>query len=117
MADEDAGTAGSDSEKRRFLEATFDDVRKSKAELEQRKEELQEKLDEIRDKETVAKVAEREIEAKLKDMLRVEAKFEEILSEEENLRRQEGFVKDDLLKVKRKLSKIKMLYEKINSDE
>ncbi len=107
--------AGGESDKTRFLEATFEEVRKNREELSQKKEELQRRLDEIREKEKVATEEEGKIEGKLRDMLRIEAKYEEILGEEEILRRQEEFVEEDLLKVKQKLDKIKKLYESVEA--
>lgn len=105
--------AGDGSVKARFLEATFEEVRKNKEDLLQKKEELQQKLGEIRGKEKIATEEEAKIEGRLRDMLRIEAKYEEILDEEEILRRQEEFVEEDLLKVKQKLDKIKKLYKSV----
>lgn len=100
-----------------LLDAAFEDARKTMEQLEQKKGELQQKLDEIREKEGVAEGAEREIEQKLKDLLRIEARFEEVLSEEERLRREESLVEDDLLKVKAELGKIKKMFDKIGKTE
>ena len=115
--DEKTGEFSETNEKTRFLEATFDEVKKSREALLQRKKEIEMKLNDVRQKEAVAGMAEKDIESKLKDLLKIEARFEEVLSEEEILKRQEELVVEDLDETQKKLNKVKKLYEKFEADE
>ncbi|MBI2141145.1 hypothetical protein HYU16_01855 [Candidatus Woesearchaeota archaeon] len=113
MADEEAetGNTADDAKKTRFLEATFEEVRKSKQELELKEKELQERLDEIRGKIGITEDEERTAEEGLKDLMKIKERFDELLREEKTLRNQESFTEEDLQKVRQKLGKIKKLLE------
>ena len=104
-----------DDEKTRFLEATFDEVRKSKDELGQKEKELEEGLGAIKGKLQAAEEEETRLENSLKDLMKVKARFEELLSEEEGLRREEEVTEKDLQKVRQKLSKLRKLYEDLEA--
>lgn len=98
-----------------FLEATFDEVRKSRDELEQKKNELEQRLDGIKGKLQTTEEEETKLENSLKDLMKVKARFEELLGEEENLRREEEVTEKDLQKVRQKLGKLRKLYEDLEA--
>ena len=113
MADDEDGieNMADEAKKTRFLEATFDEVRKSKEELELKQKELKEKLDEVHEKLEAVEEEEEKAEDSLKDLMKIKERFEDLLRTEKTLRSQESFTEEDLRKVRQRLGKIKKLLE------
>lgn len=121
-ADEASATEGGEAEKdggekTRFLEATFGEIKVKRDELLRKKAELQAELAGIHEKLKITREQERQLVSNLKELQRIEIKFEEAINGEEILSREEEITEEELRTVQKKLGKIKRLYETLQHAE
>ena len=115
MADEVSDA--SDGEKETLLTETINELKNQLQALSGKKTDVQQRLDDIKSKLEVTQEEEHKTEARMKDIINVEAKLEELMNEEERLLREKSSAEDDMLKIKEKFDKIKQLNRKIEGED
>lgn len=102
-----------DAEKETLLTETINELKKQIQELNEKKNGVQQNLNEIKSRLEVTQAEEHKTEERMKDIIKVEAKLEELMNEEERLLRQKSGAESELIEIKKKLDKIDDLNKKI----
>jgi len=98
-----------DVEKVELLRDTINELKTQLSGMVKKKTEAQQKLEDIKSKLKLTRDEEHKTEERMKDILDVEAKFEELMSEENRLEREKVKAEDELNKIQKTLSDIKDL--------
>jgi len=105
--------SGKPEETAMFLNETINELKKQLQELSDKKNQTKLKIDDIKSKLKVTREAEHKAEERMKDILKVEAQLEELMSEETRLIREKSVAEDELSVYNKKLAKADALNKKI----
>jgi len=106
-----------DSEKETLLTETLSELKTRLQELGAKKQESQQKLDSIKTQLEATQEAEHKAEDRMKDILQVEAKLEELMNEERKLLREKDAAEAELFEFKKKIDKIDRINKGIMEGE
>jgi len=104
------------TQKETLLNETINELKKQLQVLREKKGEIEQRLKDTEGKLEVTQEAEHQAEERMKDMLKVEARMEELVSEENRLFREKSAAESELLEIKEKLSKVDELDKKIEEE-
>ena len=93
-------------EKETVLTRTINELKRHLGVLDQKKSEVQLKLDDIKSRLEVTREEEQKTEKRMQDILKVEAKLEELMNEERRLLLEKSAAESELVDIQGKLKKI-----------
>jgi len=104
-------------ERETLLTETVNELKTRLQELGSKKQEVQQRLDGIKTKLEATQEAEHKAEDRMKDILEIEAKLEELMNEEGKLQREKDTAEAELLEFKNKIAKIDQINKEIKDNE
>ena len=105
-----------DNQKETLLVETINELKKQLQVLNENKNDVELRLKDTKSKLEATQEAEHQVEEHMKDMLKVEAKLEELITEERRLIQEKSAAESELFEIKKKLSKINELDKKIEEE-